>query len=86
MKYLLASLKRLPNSKSCSECRIKFIFRLSLALLGQFFLVYMHSRLSEQFSESQAGFGTTFKGTGGYQKARKSSLKRVTGRNFTFSK
>jgi hypothetical protein len=37
----------------------------------------------EQFSESQAGFGTTLKGTGGYQKAGTSSLKRVTGRNFT---
>jgi hypothetical protein len=30
--------------------------------------VYIHSRLSEQFSGSQAGFGTTFKGKGGYQK------------------
>jgi hypothetical protein len=46
----------------------------------------MDSRLSEQFSESQAGFGTTFEDTGGYQKARTSSLKRVTGRNFTISK
>jgi hypothetical protein len=45
--------------------------------------VYIHSRLPENFSESQAGFGTTFKGTGGYQKAGTSSLKRVTGRNFT---
>jgi hypothetical protein len=49
----------------------------SFALIGQSFLVYIHSRLSEQFSESQAGFGTTFKGTGGYQKAGTSSLKRV---------
>jgi hypothetical protein len=52
-------------AKSCSESHIKFMFRLSFALIGQFFLVYIQSRLSEQFSESQAGFGTTFKGTGG---------------------
>jgi hypothetical protein len=78
MKFLLASLKTLTNSKSCSESRIKFLFRLSFALNGQFFLLYIHSRLSEQFSESQAGFGKTFKGTGGYQKAGTSSLKRVT--------
>jgi hypothetical protein len=31
----------------------------------------------EHFSESQAGLGTTFKGTGGYQKAGTRSLKRV---------
>jgi hypothetical protein len=41
--------------------------------------VYIHGRLSEQFSESQAGFGTTFKGTGGYQKTGTSSLKRLEG-------
>jgi hypothetical protein len=40
----------------------------------------------EQILEVQAGFGTTFKGTGGYQKAGTSSLKRVTARNFTISK
>jgi hypothetical protein len=54
MKFLLASLKTLINSKS----RINFLFRLSFALIGEFFLEYIHSRLSEQFSESQAGFGT----------------------------
>ncbi len=84
MKFLLASLK--TNSKSCSESRIKFLFRLSFALIGQFFVVYIHRRLSEQFSELQAGIGTTSKGTGGYQKAGTSSLNRVTGRNFTISK
>jgi hypothetical protein len=44
---LLASLKSLTNSKSCSESRIKFLFRLSFALIGHFFLVYIHSQLSE---------------------------------------
>jgi hypothetical protein len=46
--------KTLTNSKSCSERRIKFLFRLSFALIGQFILVYIHSWLSETFSESQA--------------------------------
>jgi hypothetical protein len=49
MKFLLASLKTLINSKS----RINFLFRLSFALIGRFFHVYIHSRLSEQFSGSQ---------------------------------
>jgi hypothetical protein len=51
-------------------------------------LLYINSQLSnnrtiEQFSGSQAVYRTTFKDTGGYQKAGTSSLKRVTGRNFT---
>jgi hypothetical protein len=79
MKFLLASLKTLIDSENCSESRIKFLFRLSFALIGQFFPVYIHSRLSEQFSGSQSGYETTFRDTGGYQKARTSSLKRVTG-------
>jgi hypothetical protein len=62
MKFLLASLKTPTNSKNCSQSRIKILFRISFALIG-------HSGLSEQFSESRAGFGTTSKGTGGYQKA-----------------
>jgi len=66
------------NTKNCSESRIKFLFRLSFALIGRFFSVYIHSRLSEQFSESEAGFGNFFKGTGGYQKAGRSPLKKVT--------
>jgi hypothetical protein len=85
MNFLLASLKTLADCENCSESRIKILFRLSFALTGQFFQVYIHSRISEQFSESQAAFRTTFKGTGGYQKAGTSSLKRVTGRNFTIS-
>jgi hypothetical protein len=64
-KFLLASLKTLTNSEICSKSRITFLFRLSFALIGKFFLVCIHSRLSE----SQAGFGTSFKDTSGYQKA-----------------
>jgi hypothetical protein len=58
----------------------------SFALIGELLLVYIHDRLLEQFSESLAGFATFLKGTGGYKKAGTSSLKRVTGRNFTISK
>jgi hypothetical protein len=46
-------------------------------------------RLSEQFSGSQADFGTYFyffRVLGGYRIARTSFLKRVTGRVFTISK
>jgi hypothetical protein len=51
MKFLLASVKTLSNYKSCSVRRIKFLFRLSFALIGRFVPVYIHiqSRLSEEF-------------------------------------
>jgi hypothetical protein len=39
-------------------------------------------RLLEQFSGSQAAFGTTFRVTGGYRKAGTSFLKRGIGRIF----
>ncbi len=84
MKFLLASLKILTNSE---------LFRKShqISVLAFFcshwsiFPVYIHSRLSEQFSGSQAGYGTTFIDIGGYQKDGTRSLKRVTGSNFTIS-
>jgi hypothetical protein len=85
MRFLLASLKTLFNSINCSENGIKFLLRLSFALLGPFFPVYVHSRLSKQFSGSQAGYGTTFRDTDSSQKARASSLKRVAGKNTTIS-
>jgi hypothetical protein len=80
MKILLASLKTLVNSKHCSVSRIKFLFRLSFALIGRFFLVYeyIHTWLSDQFSGSLGGYGTTVRDTGDYHKAGKSSLKRFT--------
>jgi hypothetical protein len=42
--------------KNYSGCRIKFMFRLFFALIGQFSPVYnyIHGRLSESFSGSQA--------------------------------
>jgi hypothetical protein len=87
MRFLLASLNTLTNSKVVPKAASKFCSGFPLLSLINFFECrYIHSRLSEQFSESQAGFGKTIKGTGGYQKAGTSSLKRVSGRNFTISK
>ncbi len=40
IKFLIASLKTLTNSKNCSESCIKFLQQLSFALIG-------HSQLSE---------------------------------------
>jgi hypothetical protein len=47
--------------------------------------VYIHSRLSEQFSRLQAGFGKTSETQAAIRRPETSSLKRVTatGRNFT---
>jgi hypothetical protein len=56
MTFLLATWKTLTDSENCSKSRIKFLFWLSFALIGQLFPVYIHSRLSEQFSGSQAGY------------------------------
>jgi hypothetical protein len=41
-----------------------------------------HSWLSEQFSELQAAYGTTFRATGGYLKAGTSFQNIFTGRMF----
>jgi hypothetical protein len=66
MKLLIAfSKKTLTNSKNYSVSRIK-LFKLFFTPIGRFSPVYIHSRLSEQFSGSQAGYGTTFRDTGGY--------------------
>jgi hypothetical protein len=46
-------------------------------LVDFFQCTVIHGQLSEQFSESQAVFGTTFRDTGGHQKAGASSLNRV---------
>jgi hypothetical protein len=63
IKFLLAYLKTLTNSKNCSVRRIKFLFQLSFALIGGFSLLYNHGQPSvsqvafEQLLESQAAFG-----------------------------
>jgi hypothetical protein len=66
----LASLKTLTNFNNCSVSRIRFLFRQSLALIGQFSRLYIPVQLSELFSESQAAYGTSFRVTGGYQEAK----------------
>ncbi len=64
MKFLFASFKTLADSsENFSQSRIKILFRVSFALIGQLFPVYIHSRLLEQFSGSQAGYRTTFRDT-----------------------
>jgi hypothetical protein len=55
MKFFLASLKHSPILKTVpKKSRITFLFWFSFALIGKFFPMYIHSRLSEQFSGSQA--------------------------------
>jgi hypothetical protein len=71
IKFLFASLKILINSKICSKSRVKFLFWLSLLSLVYFLPVYIHGRLSEQFSETQATFGTTFEPQATIGKAEK---------------
>ncbi len=85
LKFLLVYLKTLTKPKIFSVRGVKFLFWLSLPRIGRFSPVYIHARLSEHFSESQAGYGTTFRVTGSYQKAGTISLKVVTGRVFTIS-
>jgi hypothetical protein len=80
-KFLLATLKTLTISKDCSESYIKFLFRHSFALIGQFSTVYIHDRLLEQFLGSQVAFGITSRGC--YWKAVTSVLKMLTGGIFT---
>jgi hypothetical protein len=67
MKFLLASLKTLTNSINCSENRIKFLFRLSFAIIGTFIA---------GFRNNFQDYGTTFRDTGGYQKFRNKLLER----------
>ncbi len=84
MRFLLATLKTLTNSKKLFwKAALNFC---PVSLVDFSSVLYIHSRLSEQFSWSRAGYLTTFGDTGGYQKAGTSSLKRVTGRNFTISR
>ncbi len=70
-KHLLI-LKVVPKAASANS--VHAFLRSHWSIFLVYNVQYIHSRLSEQFSESQAGFGTTSKGTGGYQKAGTSSL------------
>jgi hypothetical protein len=72
IKFLLASLKTLTNSKD----RSKFCF--GLPYLMVYFSLFPPS---EQFVGPHAAFGTTFKVTAHNRKAFTSFLKRNTGRS-----
>jgi hypothetical protein len=61
-KFLLAYLKTLTNSKECSRCHWS-IFSSVHGIAGFHNNLQNHRRLSEQFSESQAAFGTPFEVT-----------------------
>ncbi len=71
-KFLLASLKTFTNSKDClGKPHENFCSGFPPLSFGRFFPVFMYtwySRLSEQFSELQADFGTIFRITAGYLK------------------
>jgi hypothetical protein len=66
MKFLLASLKTVTYSKNFPESRIKFLVRLSFALIGLYFPVYCtfiaglrnifqdHRRFTKQLLDVQA--------------------------------
>jgi hypothetical protein len=74
LKILFASLKTLPDFENSSESLIKFLFRLSFALIGQFFSSVHSKPAFGTISGPKACYGTTFRDTGGYQKAGTSSL------------
>jgi hypothetical protein len=87
-------MKKPSNLKIVPKAESKFLFRLPFLLLVNFYSVYslldegkciFNWRLSEQFSGSQAAFGTVVF-IGGYQKAGTSSLKSVSARVFSISK
>ncbi len=86
IKFLLASLKQLANfnSKIVLKAVLNLGSRFPSLLLVVFFSV-QYDRILEQFSGSQAAFGTTFRVAGGYRKAGTSFLKRVIGRIFAIS-
>jgi hypothetical protein len=76
-KASACGFETLTNYKNCSQSCSKFLFTLSLSLVGWFSPVFIHCRLSEQLSGSQVAFGTTF-----ILKSQAAIGKRVTGRTF----
>jgi hypothetical protein len=77
IKFLLVTEAMKPHLNFCSGLP-------SLSLVD--FLYWTYSQHSEQFSESLAAFGTTFRVKGSYLKAATSLLRTVTGRIFRISK
>jgi hypothetical protein len=72
-KVFVCFLKTLINSKNCPESAPYFCFSFPSLSLVDFLRCTFTGRISEQFSGSHAAFGITFRVTGGYLKARKSS-------------
>jgi hypothetical protein len=72
--------------KSRDICRYRYLLAFLLSYRSIFSQVYIHARLLEQFSGSQAAFRTTVRVTCGYQKEGTNFLRRVTRKTFTISK
>ncbi len=78
-KILIASMKTLTNSETCTISRIKILLRLTISVIGQF-----SPRYHLLLDRGKVGLNTHV--TGGFLNATASSLKRVTGRIFKISK
>ena len=72
MKFLLASLKTLTNSKNCSESCIKFLFRLSLLSLVDFFQCTFMADLGTIFRDHRWAFKKLFQTQGTIRKPEQS--------------
>ncbi len=95
MKFLLASLKTLTNSKFSFKSCITFLFQLSLTIINRSFQWSFMAGFRNDFQESLEAFGTIFRitggfwndfYTGGYWKDGTSSLKGVTEKIITIIK
>ncbi len=95
MKFLLASLKTLTNSKFSFKSCITFLFRLSLTFISRSFQWSFMAGFRNNYQESLGAFGTIYRitggfwnnfYTGGYWKDKTSSLKGVTEQIITIVK
>jgi hypothetical protein len=85
IKFVVASLQIITQSKSCSKSLIRILFPAFLRFHWLIFSSEHIMRLSEQFSDAQAAIKSICWVTGGYLKARTSFIKRVTGMIFRIS-
>ncbi len=81
--FLFSSQKTLTSSKDCSESRIKFVIRISLAFIFYFLRSTLTARFRNNF-QNHRRFSERLLGS--YQKAGTSYQKRVTGSIATISK
>ncbi len=73
MKFMLASLKTLTNSKDCSESRNIFLLLLSFALIGEFSPEYS-TFMPKTISRSQAVSGNSLESQAGNGKQYSNKL------------